>query len=274
MSRAFLAAAFGMLVLWPSPRAVRAADTAGLCRASAGPTLQPLVELYTSEGCSSCPPADRWLSATWPAAAEGAPGIALAFHVDYWDRLGWPDRHASAEWSRRQRELARALRSGVVYTPQVVVRGEDFPDWRNAGTRSMIARAATETARAEVSIQVDRVEAGVRARAEGRARGGRDAGPMRIVLAYKDGGHVTEVRRGENAGVRLVHDHVVRALASGQAVDPASSMRAELTVGPLPQPGADPAFVAFVERTDTREVLQAVELPLARCPPAVARPRG
>src|SRR6476660_7347868 len=75
------------------------AAAADRCAAASGSRVQPLVELYTSEGCSSCPPADRWLSAH--ASDTGASW--LAFHVDYWDSLGWPDRFASAAWSRRQR---------------------------------------------------------------------------------------------------------------------------------------------------------------------------
>src|SRR6185369_5141540 len=72
------------------------------CAATSGPRIVPLVELYTSEGCNSCPPADRWLSSTVPAAANGQTAIALAFHVDYWDRLGWKDRFATAAWTERQ----------------------------------------------------------------------------------------------------------------------------------------------------------------------------
>ena len=71
------------------------------CRATSGERTLPLVELYTSEGCSSCPPADRWLSRALAAGNDAGPA-ALAFHVDYWDRLGWPDRFARAEWSARQ----------------------------------------------------------------------------------------------------------------------------------------------------------------------------
>src|SRR6478752_5750713 len=72
------------------------------CRAASGPQVLPLVELYTSEGCDSCPPADRWLAKQFPAAATDARAVALAFHVDYWDRLGWADRFASPAYTERQ----------------------------------------------------------------------------------------------------------------------------------------------------------------------------
>jgi hypothetical protein len=68
----------------------------------------PLVELYTSEGCNSCPPADRWLSASFAKGAPRASGIALAFHVDYWDRLGWKDRFATPAFTQRQYDRMRA----------------------------------------------------------------------------------------------------------------------------------------------------------------------
>ena len=84
-----------------------------------------MVELYTSEGCSSCPPADRWLS-----GLKGKPAVvALSFHVDYWDRLGWKDRFSSAAYSQRQSQLQRTSGARYVYTPQVVVAGRDQPRW-------------------------------------------------------------------------------------------------------------------------------------------------
>ena len=92
------------------------------CQASRSATAPTVVELYTSEGCSSCPPADKWLS-----TLKGKPDVlALAFHVNYWDRLGWPDRFASAELTARQHELAQLAGSRQVYTPQVVANGRDW----------------------------------------------------------------------------------------------------------------------------------------------------
>ncbi len=87
--------------------------------------MPTLVELYTSEGCSSCPPADRWLS-----QLKGQDDVvALAFHVDYWDRLGWKDRFASAEHTQRQAQQQRSNGARFSYTPQVVVNGRDRPSW-------------------------------------------------------------------------------------------------------------------------------------------------
>ncbi|HEY9191987.1 MAG TPA: DUF1223 domain-containing protein, partial [Methyloversatilis sp.] len=100
----------------------------------------PVVELYTSQGCSSCPPADAWLGSLAQAAAARQV-VPLAFHVDYWDYLGWRDPLSQAGHSARQRRLARAEGGTVVYTPQVRLSGGDFRDWRSADiVRGALAR--------------------------------------------------------------------------------------------------------------------------------------
>ena len=106
------------------PAGAAAAGTQ-VCSAESGAARHTLVELFTSEGCSSCPPADRWLS----GLAERDDLVALAFHVDYWDRLGWTDRFATPRHTQRQHERAAQARSGYVYTPQVLVNGRDFRQW-------------------------------------------------------------------------------------------------------------------------------------------------
>ena len=94
-----------------------AATAPGTCRAESNERAPTIVELYTSEGCSSCPPADRWLS-----TLKGRPDVlALSFHVTYWDRLGWPDRFANPEFTERQYQAAQRQGSAQVYTPQVMV---------------------------------------------------------------------------------------------------------------------------------------------------------
>src|SRR3989442_5305143 len=104
------------------------AAAAPQCTARSGASVNPLVELYTSEGCNSCPPADRWLS-----ALKSRPDVVgLAFHVDYWDRLGWKDRFASAEFTRRQSEQQSVNGARLSYTPPVVVDGHDRKDWPRA----------------------------------------------------------------------------------------------------------------------------------------------
>src|SRR3954468_19444073 len=105
--------------------AMQAAQGAHCTAQSAAKTVA-LVELYTSEGCDSCPPADRWLSSL---GAQGyAPDriVPIALHVDYWDYIGWKDPYAHAAHSARQRKMARLARAAMVYTPQVLLQGRDF----------------------------------------------------------------------------------------------------------------------------------------------------
>src|SRR6516225_4364306 len=93
----------------------------GGCRAASGPRAPAVVELYTSEGCSSCPPADRWLS----ALKDRPDVVPLAFHVDYWDSLGWKDRFAQAQFSQRQNATQHTSGARFAYTPQVILDSRD-----------------------------------------------------------------------------------------------------------------------------------------------------
>jgi hypothetical protein len=243
--------------------ALAAGPATAECRAASGGRLQPLVELYTSEGCSSCPPADRWLASSF--AADGVPAVALAFHVDYWNKLGWPDRFARGEWTARQSELARATRNPVVYTPQVALQGRDFRGWRDGALDAALAREVAAGPRADLAV-VARVAGGrVRGEAEATPRSAADRTRARIVVAYVDSGHVTEVMRGENRGERLAHDHVVRELAVGTTSADGGTMRNAFDFALPAEAGKAPRVVAFVEREDTRAVLQAVVLALDRC---------
>lgn len=238
-----------------------AADLA--CRAQSGERNVPLVELYTSEGCDSCPPADRWVGKTFPPGADEAASV-LAFHVDYWDKLGWPDRFASPRWSARQQAIARASRSATVYTPQVVLQGQDL-DWRDKGAAGEIAQASRVPPRARIAL--DAREQGGRivvvASAEVPARSDRDG--ARLEVAYADSGHVTDVKRGENAGVALRHEHVVRAFATSGPADASGTLKLEATLELPAERGRHPELVAFVERDARREILQSLTLALDAC---------
>jgi len=140
------------------------ATAAPLCSAESDPQMPAVVELYTSEGCSSCPRADRWL---W--TLTGRPGVlALAFHVNYWDHLGWSDRFATAEGTARQRALARAAGQLSIYTPQVRVNGHDT----RAGMplpapKPSTLRLTVESDGSEVQVRVAPAATGVPARLAG-----------------------------------------------------------------------------------------------------------
>ena len=171
-----------------------------------------VLELFTSQGCSSCPPADRLLSDLGRRDLEGVELIPLSFHVDYWNYLGWRDVFSRSAWSKRQRRYAEALGSGRVYTPQVVIQGEhDCVGSRESCVLQGIERARSRPGRARVEI--DRLETSPESfsfRATVRAE--RLERSAEVIAVLYESGLLTEVSRGENARRALRNDFVVRAL--------------------------------------------------------------
>lgn len=177
------------------------AAQAATCTAVSGDSRNRLLELYTSEGCSSCPPADRWLSRL-PVDSGVVP---LAFHVDYWDRLGWRDPYAQAAFSQRQRARNSAL--GWVYTPQLMLDGEDYRGWnRGLPTR------ATPPAKVDLTLTRTQAPQQIDVRIDSRFAAGTDADEARLYLALYENRRTSTVTAGENAGRQLHHDYVVRRL--------------------------------------------------------------
>jgi len=221
------------------------------CSAASGRELAPLVELFTSEGCDSCPPADRWLAATFPAdRATGA--SVLAFHVDYWDRLGWKDRFATAQFTARQYAAMRANGATFVYTPQILVQGREVEAGGRAAAEKAVAAGRTRTPRAGIAMDAQGTSVRVTATVDAGAKKN-----SALWLAYTDSALVSDVKAGENRGVRLTHDHVVRALYGPYPVD----APAVVAVAPPAERGRSPALVAFVQNASTGEVLQTLTLP-------------
>jgi hypothetical protein len=253
-------AAAAAAIAFATPGGASAANAS--CHVESGPRTAALVELYTSEGCDSCPPADRWLSRHVPVGA-GGDTVALAFHVDYWDRLGWKDRFASAAHTERQYDVMRMNGQRFVYTPQVLVGGHAFDDWRSGSPSRAIAAINTRSARARIAIDatVNGSDVAIVARTTvDNAPGDRNAS---LAVALADNGLVSDVKSGENAGARLAHDHVVRHFASGFKVAQGAA-RAVLDWRLPEEAGRSPAIVAFVQDANG-DILQAVTLPLAAC---------
>lgn len=172
----------------------------GTPRGAAGPEGPLVVELFTSQGCSSCPPADKLLD---KLAASGPAIAPLAFHVDYWDDLGWPDPFASPAFSERQRQYASALGEGRVYTPELVVGGRSGMVGSNAAlVSSAIGKAPRPALLAATSAWT---ASGLEVTATAPA----DADVL--VAIWEDGTKIA-VPRGENAGETLRGDRVVRRL--------------------------------------------------------------
>jgi hypothetical protein len=236
---------------------------AAACTARSGAQTAPLVELYTSEGCSSCPPADRWLSATFPADDPATSVVAIAFHVDYWDRLGWKDRFAQPAFTERQYDAMRANRAGFVFTPQVLLQGRDYDGWHGGARAPTLAARHAGLAQADIAIDAEPAPAAVKVRARARAPLRGAARPAALFVAYVDSGLVSRIKAGENAGKRVVHDHVVRTLAGPFPVNADGEARIEIELARPREAGDSPRIVAFVQDTAGGEVLQALALP---CP--------
>ena len=196
--------------------------TAVLALASAAGQTRPpasipvIVELFTSEGCSSCPPADNLLSQIEKIQPfRGVEVIALGEHVDYWNQLGWPDRFASGMFTARQEDYGRSFGLDTVYTPQIVVNGQAqvLGSDGNAAQREILKAAQSPRATVERSIlpgevltlKVERVPPGTR--------------QADILLAVTETGIESDVKRGENRGHTLRHTGVVRSLANLAVLD-------------------------------------------------------
>jgi hypothetical protein len=171
--------------------------SAAACKAESPATLVPVIELYTSEGCSSCPPADRWLSTLKGSAAAGR-AVVQAFHVGYWDYIGWIDRFAAPAHTTRQRQVARQNGLSGIYTPQLVRNGQDWRDYS-------AALATSEAARARIALQKIADDAFEALVAPADAQSGWAA-----YWTVTEHGHSSKVKSGENAGEFLRHDFVVR----------------------------------------------------------------
>ena len=235
------------------------------CRLASGPVTRPLVELYTSEGCNSCPPADRWLARQFPATGADARAVALAFHVDYWDRLGWVDRFGSAANTERQYAAMRANGATFVYTPQVLLQGRDLPGWQD-GT-SAIAAAAGTLARATIEVDVKPAGPSVTVQARATIPDAALRRDAKLFIAYADGGLHSDVRAGENRGVRLSHEHVVRSLQAFGPPDGRGRIVAHADVARPKEAGLAPMLVAFVQRASNGDVLQTLPVSIEGCRP-------
>lgn len=224
------------------------AQNTAQCSARSGERIAPVVELYTSEGCSSCPPADRWLSTLKREPAV----VALAFHVNYWDRLGWRDRYATPAYTQRQAEQQAVNGARYNYTPQVVVQGVDRRDWYARPLPTTVDGQAT----VEIVLQGD--GRGYTARVSPRT-----GAPARLAAfwAVTEDGHRSAVTAGENAGEKLVHDYVVREFSTV----PAWAGTAPATLQFAPATGAQAAHPRAVNLvvTDaaTGRPVQALRLP-------------
>ncbi len=229
------------------------------------PSTPVLVELFTSEGCSSCPPADKFLQQLDAQPFPGVQVIVLSEHVDYWNHIGWTDPYSSSAYSERQSAYANQLRLDSVYTPQMIVDGTDeFVGNSSGEARKSIDRAAAVQ---KVSVRI----AGVTL-ANGRVRAHVETGPFAnherkadvyflVALNHAE----SQVARGENAGRRLTHVAVVRNLVKVGSVEPGKLFSQDVSLK-LPDAAESSMLrvVAFVQEHGPGRVLGAAVDKLAK----------
>jgi hypothetical protein len=246
------------------PLPLRAAQ----CAAQSPQGTVALVELYTSEGCSSCPPADRWLSGLGARGYVPSRVVPLSLHVDYWDYIGWKDRFAKGEFSARQRKMTALQRAALVYTPQVMLQGRDFRAWGTSAFDRAVTRINEQPAKARIQLKIEALRkdaVAVEATAEllGRLPAQADAA---LYLATYENKLASQVTAGENRGARLAHDYVVlewRGPYGFPASSPRLLERRELPLLPKAIP-ANSGVAAFVQDRRSGDILQALMLPA--CP--------
>jgi hypothetical protein len=215
------------------------------------PAQRPvLLELFTSEGCSSCPPADKLLE----GLEHTQPVVVMSEHVDYWNRIGWTDPYSSPAFSARQQAYARRFRIQGPYTPQMIVDGR--VEFVGSDARQAIAAIATAAklpktairigaSASSATVEVDPLPAGKARKAE-------------VYVAYAADSGTQDVLRGENKGLRLHHVSVVKSLKQVGSVDEHSGFRAEVAV----EKGA--RLIVFVQEPGNGPVWGAAMRPAGR----------
>ena len=236
---------------------------------STQPVRPVLVELFTSEGCSSCPPADALLARLDQEKRLGnAEIIALEEHVDYWDQLGWRDPFSSAQWTQRQEDYAATFKNEGIYTPQMVVDGrKEFVGSSQSTARSAISDAS-RIEKAEVILSPTQIsDSTVRLKIDVKMLPTSASEDAQVWLAVTESELQSNVKHGENAGEDLHHAAVVRSMrkiGSAKLTDAvAYSGEQEVALDAAWKP-RDIRFVVFVQGAKSRHILGAASAHLAQ----------
>jgi hypothetical protein len=236
---------------------------AAQCSAQSGARTAVLVELYTSEGCDSCPPADRWLSSLQSKGFTSDKVVPLALHVDYWDYIGWKDPYAKREFATRQRRLAELKRAKMIYTPQVVLQGQDFRRWDSGDFAAAVETLHRQPPRAKIALTVNAMgKASVDVSLAAELAAANERKDAAVYIAAFENKLMSQVSAGENRGKTLPHDYVVREWIGPIAFGADLKVNEKRTLPLLPN--ADPrqsGVAAFVQNRATSDVLQALMLP-------------
>ena len=232
-----------MMVIWLAAGYIFASEPKTF---ESGDTQSSLIELFTSEGCSSCPPAEKWLSALKSSSDLWKKAVPVAFHVDYWDHLGWRDRFAKPEFTSRQHHYAAAWGGDSVYTPGFVVNGKEWRGWSggNAAPRSL-----TKVGVLRVSLGEDGKLSATFVPNTTQPR----ALALNVALLGND--LESDVKRGENSGRKLRHDFVVLDLVRVDMANESSRWTGSVALPMQSSADKPSAIAAWI--TEDRTPIQA-----------------
>jgi hypothetical protein len=243
--------------------ALAALPAAAACLKQSPAHRVALLELYTSEGCDSCPPANEWLGAQAKQFSADQL-VPIALHVDYWDYIGWKDRFASPQFGQRHRATVNANRGRTVYTPEFFVNGGEARDWRSSGALAQRVKAAN----AQAATAVIRIEANTKDRQTTIKSHFKSASAgAQGYIALLEDKLSTHVTSGENKGATLKEERVVRQWlgpyvlstdAAGTSIERTISLPSDSNAKHL-------SLAAFVQQPATGAVLQATATGVGEC---------
>jgi hypothetical protein len=223
-----------------------------------------LLELYTSEGCDSCPPANEWLGVQ-AKQFNADQLVPIALHVDYWDYIGWKDRFATPAFGQRHRATVNANGGRTVYTPQFFVGNQEARDWRQSGALAQRVKASNaQAASASIRLEASSTDRQANIKAQFKTA---TAGAVGYVAVLEDK-LITHVTRGENAGATLKEERVVRQWLGPYSLsntDPAGTTIERRVTLPSDSPLKHLSLAAFVQTAGSGAVLQATATGVGEC---------
>jgi hypothetical protein len=212
-------------------------------------TPATLIELFTSEGCSSCPPAETWMSGLKSSPDLWKRVVPVAFHVDYWNSLGWADRFASGDYTARQRRYVAGWSGDSIYTPGFVLNGREWRDWFEH--RTLPKPSTAKVGKLTLTLRETEVEVAFTG-----ARDTAKAPSLCANIAFLAGNLESDVARGENRGRKLQHDFTVIHFTSAPLRSNGEILRATVS-RPTKFAIAPDAIAAWIAPGETQPPIQA-----------------
>ncbi len=232
------------------------------CSVESGKNRVALLELYTSEGCSSCPPADKWLGNLSKRKIGLDKVVPLSFHVDYWNYIGWRDPYSSSEYTQRQRQVAQRNRLRSIYTPQLVFNGRDYRGWRSNNINSLLKKVNTWPATAKLSFHWQSIAKNTLSASITSELTNKKVSKPTLVVALYENSLVSNVTAGENDGRSLRHDYVVRKIV---AIPFSGKLKMTNVIELQIEEGWNKknlGLAVFVQQANDGSILQALASPL------------